>query len=150
MGFKSSYGAIRADIDPTRLPNVHYRAGAPLITEYKNLRSQCLFILAGLVNEHKMAIRVEDQRIKSNIIEELSTYQDVSQGDGKRMATMKEDVKAIIGRSPDITDTLIMRMYFQIREKLSPFQTETKAVVNDKLMRQFQKNEELHEMRSNK
>jgi hypothetical protein len=35
------------------------------------------------------------------IIEELSTYQDASVGDGKRMPTKKEDVKALIGRSPD-------------------------------------------------
>ena len=101
IGFKSSYSALRTDADPTRLPNVHYLKNAPLITDYKNLRSQCVFTLASLVNDHKIAVRIEDQRIKSHIIEELSSYQDASTGDGKRMATMKEDVKAIIGRSPD-------------------------------------------------
>jgi len=120
VGFKSSYGAIRTDHDIVRLPNVHYTNDAPLVTEYKNLRSQCLFLLASKVNQHEIAIRTEDQRIKSFIIEELSHYQDASKGDGKRMATQKEDIKELIGRSPDITDTLIMRMYFEIRHRMLP------------------------------
>lgn len=141
IGFKSSYAAMRTEIDPVRLPNVHYLKTAPLITEYKNLRSQCVFTLAALVNEHKMAVTVQDEHIKSQIIEELSTYQDVSQGDGKRMATQKEDVKEIIGRSPDISDTLIMRAYFELREKLSPRLSEQEAIVGAKIKRQFSTNE---------
>jgi hypothetical protein len=72
IGFKSSYGAIKTDQDPVRLPNVHYLKNAPLITEYKNLRSQCIFTLADLVNNHKIASRVSG-RDKEAIIEELST-----------------------------------------------------------------------------
>lgn len=150
IGFKSSYSALRTDADPTRLPNVHYLKNTPLITEYKNLRSQCVFTLAGFVNDHQIAIKTEDARIKSHIIEELSTYQDASQGDGKRMATQKEDVKAIIGRSPDITDTLIMRMYFELRAKLSSAQSEDIARVNDTQLAQFRSNEQRHLMNSTK
>lgn len=150
VGFKSSYGAIRADVDPTRLPNVHYTKDAPLTSEYRNLRSQCIFLLARLVNDHEIAVRVEDQRVKSHIIEELSTYQDASSGDGKRMATQKEDVRAIIGRSPDITDTLIMRMYFELRERLSPQTSEQAALLRGKIQGQFARNEQGAEMRSNK
>lgn len=141
VGFKSSYGAMRTDTDPVRLPNVHYLKNAPLTTEYKNLRSQCVFTLAALVNDHKIAVKIEDQRIKSNIIEELSTYQDASQGDGKRMATMKEDVKELIGRSPDISDTLIMRMYFELRARLSPAQDPARGIIHDKIINQFNRNE---------
>lgn len=137
IAFKSSLSAMRADVDPTRLPNVHYMKDAPLITEYKNLRSQCVFTLAGLVNDHKIACKIDDVRIKEKIIEELATYQDVSQGDGKRMATMKEDIKALIGRSPDISDTLIMRMYFVLRHKLLPDQSEQVAELASKLNQQF-------------
>ena len=133
IGFKSSYSAIRTDADPTRLPNVHYLKDAPLITEYKNLRSQCIFTLAGLVNEHKIACKVSDIRIKERIIEELALYQDASQGDGKRFATPKEDVVALLGRSPDLSDTLIMRMYFEVRSKLSPMQSEDMARLDDKI-----------------
>lgn len=142
VGYKSSYGAMRTEQDPTRLPNVHYRENAPLITEYKNLRSQCVFTLAGLVNDHKIAVRATDIRIKERIIEELALYQDVSAGDGKRMATQKEDIVALLGRSPDLSDTLVMRMYFEIRARLSPHQSEAKAEIYGKIMRQFSSNEQ--------
>lgn len=150
IGYKSSYSAIRTTIDPTKLPNVHYRKDAPLTTEYKNLRSQCVFILAGLVNDHKVSVRTDDQRIKSHIIEELSSYQDASQGDGKRMATQKEDVKALIGRSPDISDTMLMRMYFELKAKLSTHQSEDIAVINDKMIARFNMAESRRSLNSNK
>ena len=150
VGYKSSYSAIRTDIDLVRLPNVHYLASAPLVTEYRNLRSQCLFTLASLVNNHSIAVKVEDVKIKSYIIEELSNYQDVSQGDGKRMATMKEDVKEAIGRSPDISDTLIMRMFFMIKEKMLPRQSEEQAVIDKKISSQFSQNEARTKMNSMK
>lgn len=130
IGFKSSYQSIKTDIDPVRLPNVHYTNYAPLTTEYRNLRSQCLFTLADLVNNHKFAVKTADTRIKEMIIEELSTYQDASKGDGKRFATPKEDITALIGRSPDITDTLIMRMYFVIKERMLPNQSEERSRVD--------------------
>lgn len=141
VGYKSSYGAMRTDNDPTRLPNVHYREHAPLITEYKNLRSQCIFILSDLVNNHKIAVRTEDVRVKERIIEELALYQNASAGDGKRSATQKEDVVALLGRSPDLSDTLIMRMYFEIRRKLSPHQSIEAGQLRDSLIMQFSRNE---------
>ncbi len=140
IGFKSSYGAIRTDQDPVRLPNVHYTNEVPLVTDYKNLRSQCVFTLANLVNNHQIASKVTG-RDKEKIIEELSTYQDASIGDGKRMATPKEDVKELIGRSPDDSDTWIMRMYFVIRDKLLPDQSEAVAELHRKLREQFSMNE---------
>lgn len=141
VAFKSSLGAIKTDIDPVRLPNVHYNKDAPLTTEYRNLRSQCIFELARRVNEHKIAIKTGDIRIKEQIIEELALYQDVSKGDGKRFATQKEDIVALLGRSPDLSDVLIMRMYFEIREKMLPHQSEELARVHDQLMNQFSRNE---------
>lgn len=126
IGYKSSYSAIKTDIDIVRLPNVSYTNEAPLVSDYKNLRSQCLFTLADYVNNHKIASRVTGRQ-KEFVIEELATYQDASQGDGKRMATQKEDVKAIIGRSPDSSDTWIMRMYFVIMSKMIPEQSEERG-----------------------
>lgn len=148
VGYKSSYQAMRTDRDFVRLPNVHYATHAPLITEYKNLRSQCVFTLAQLVNDHKIACHISDVRIKEQIIEELATYQDVSVGDGKRMATAKEDVKELIGRSPDVSDTLIMRMYFVIKEKLLPDQSEEAKRIVDELESQFNRTENRQELNS--
>lgn len=125
IGYKSSYAPIKTDMDIVKLPNVGYIKNplVPLVSDYRNLRSQCVFTLADLVNNHKIASKVSGRQ-KEVIIEELSTYQDVSSGDGKRMAMSKDDVKEIIGRSPDHSDTWIMRMYFVIMKKMIPQQSE--------------------------
>ncbi|MFP5260984.1 MAG: terminase large subunit domain-containing protein [Blastocatellia bacterium] len=146
IGYKSSYGPIKTDIDIVRLPNVHYLKDAPLTSEYKNLRSQCIFILADLVNNHKIASRVTGRQ-KEAVIEELSAYQDASKGDGKRMATPKEDIKELLGRSPDASDCYIMRMYFVITAKMLPGQNNA---VNTKLLNQFSINRSKQVLNSTK
>lgn len=140
VGYKSSFSAIKTDIDPVRLPNVHYTNTAPLTTDYKNLRSQCVFELARLVNNHEIAVSHEDARLKTEIIEELATYQDASSGDGKRMATKKEDVKEVLGRSPDVSDTLLMRMYFVVRDRMNPVQSEAVARIIQQQQHNMQRN----------
>ncbi len=136
IGYKSSYSPIKTDIDIVKLPNVGYTKEAKLTSDYRNLRSQCVFTLADLVNNHKIASKV-DGEAKENIIEELSTYQDVSKGDGKRLATPKEDIKEIIGRSPDDSDTWIMRCYFVVKEKMTPQTSEEMQRVKETQAMQF-------------
>ena len=119
IAYKSSFAPIKTDDNIVLLPNLGYRKNAPLTSDYANLRSQCVFTLADKVNKHEIASKVVGRQ-KEVIIEELSQYQDASKGDGKRMATQKDDVKSAIGRSPDASDTWIMRMYFVIREKIIP------------------------------
>lgn len=128
IGFKSSYSAIKTDADIVRLPNVGYSLNplVPLTSDYRNLRSQCVFTLADKVNNHKIASKVEGSH-KEKIIEELASYQDISKGDGKRQAMAKEDIKEIIGRSPDHSDTWIMRMYFEIMSTMIPEQSEERS-----------------------
>lgn len=138
IAYKSSYSAIRTEASIVSLPNVHYLKEAPLVTDFSNLRSQCVFKLAQLVNDHKIASKLNSQA-KEEIIEELSLYQDVSKGDGKRYATGKDDIKVLLGRSPDRSDTWIMRMYFEIVNKLSPQNSEEVArakELQESLMRQ--------------
>lgn len=117
IGFKSSFAPIKTDHDIIKLPNVGYTKVAPLVSDYKNLRSQCVFLLAEKVNTHAIASKCVGRQ-KEVIIEQLSQYQDASQGDGKRMATPKEKVKEVIGHSPDDSDTWIMRMFFEIKERM--------------------------------
>lgn len=119
IAYKSSYSPIKTDMDIVRLPNQGILRDANLVSDFKNLRSQCIFELARLINDHKIASKVTGRQ-KEVIIEELSNYQNSSEGDGKRMATQKEKVKEIIGRSPDASDTWIMRMYFVIRNQMLP------------------------------
>ena len=130
IGYKSSYSPIKTDMDIVRLPNASYTKEAPLVSDYRNLRSQCIFTLANLVNNHGIASIVTEKH-KEVIFEELSNYQDISAGDGKRMATAKESVKDSIGHSPDHSDTWIMRMYFEIRNKMSPDQSEERKNIVD-------------------
>jgi len=131
IGFKSSYAPIKTDASIVALPNVSYLKTPPLVSEYSNLRSQCVFKLASLVNDHKIASRVTGA-FQEKIIEELPVYQDVSKGDGKRTATQKDDIKALIGRSPDHSDTFIMRMYFEILGAMLPGQSEHDAEIADR------------------
>ena len=141
VNYKSSYAPIKTDLDIVRLPHKGYTEDAR-VSDYKNLRSQCVFTLAGKVNNHQIASRI-DGKFKEMIIEELATYQDASQGDGKRMATKKEDVKELLGRSPDHSDTWIMRMYFEVRKSVVP-----EHKVNEKLQEVFARNAVSQEMNS--
>lgn len=139
IGYKSSFAPIKTDMDIVKLPNVGYLKDAPLTSDFANLRSQCVFTLSDFVNNHKIASKVSGSD-KERVIEELSTYQDASKGDGKRMATPKEQVKEIIGRSPDDSDTWIMRMYFEVRKRVLPYQSEERAEVKTKQKNQFARN----------
>lgn len=147
--YKSSYGPIKTDIDIIRLPNVSYTRDAPLVSDYKNLRSQCVFVLADNVNNHRISSKITG-RFKEKTIEELSLYQDASTGDGKRMATQKEDVKIALGRSPDHSDTWIMRMYFVIKEKMLPQQSEENSMIRNVQSTRFATNRFNQSSNSNK
>lgn len=149
IGYKSSYAPIKTDMDIVMLPNVKYNKEAKLTSDYKNLRSQCVFTLSVLVNNHEIASRVDGKQ-KEVIIEELSNYQDASKGDGKRMATEKEQVKEAIGRSPDASDCYIMRMYFVVRNRVSPDQSEEVAVVKSTQAQRMERNRNNMAKRSNK
>ena len=148
IGFKGSFAPIKTD-DNIVMPNVSVLKVANLVSDYKNLRSQCIFTLADLVNNHKIASKVTGRQ-KENVIEELQHYQDVSTGDGKRMATQTEDIKAIIGRSPDNASTWLMRMYFVVMNKIQPGQSEARAEVVNKMISQFKRNLNNMDARSNK
>lgn len=148
IGFKGSFAPIKTD-DNIVLSNVSVLKVANLVSDYKNLRSQCVFTLADLVNNHKIASKVTGRQ-KENVIEELQHYQDVSTGDGKRMATQTEDIKAIIGRSPDNASTWLMRCYFVVMSKVNPNNSEDRQVVVNKMISQFKRNLNNMDARSNK
>ena len=86
-------------------------------TNFKNLKAQCGWKLAEVINEHKIAIRVPEYR--DIIIEELTSILRDKEVDneGKKQLRSKEDVKKEIGRSPDIGDTLLMRMWFELKKE---------------------------------
>ncbi len=102
---------------------------------FANLKAQCAFKLAELINEHKIAFKVVDYR--GIIIEELTALlrQKNVDSDGKLQIKPKDEVKVELGRSPDIGDTIIYRMWFELQKTASlnnsPEQALAKKKQND-------------------
>lgn len=104
------------------------RNGKPtIITQkenFKSLKDQCGYILAEMINEHKISIQTEDEKLKERLEEEISELKDENpDSEGKKQLISKDIIKENIGRSPDDLDCLIMRMWFE----LSPDQSKMKA-----------------------
>ena len=80
--------------------------------EFRNLRSECYFKLAEMVNKGEVYIRCDDPTIKEEIIEELEQIKrdDVDKDDVKKKILSKEKIRDQIGRSIDWADTIMMRM----------------------------------------
>jgi phage terminase large subunit len=86
-------------------------------TNFTNLKAQCAFKLAELINEHKIALKVPERR--DVVIEELTALlrQKDIDSDGKLKIIPKDEVKLVLGRSPDIGDTLIYRAWFELAKE---------------------------------
>jgi hypothetical protein len=85
---------------------------------YNHLKSQCYFKLAELVNGSKIYLNITDISIKSDLIQELEQVKQHNMDkDAKRQVIPKDKVKEILGRSPDISDMVMMRMWFEYRRE---------------------------------
>jgi hypothetical protein len=88
--------------------------------QYQNLKTQCYYKLASLIQTDQIYINCDDMDVKNTIIEELEQVKrDKIDHDGKLKILPKEKVKELIGRSPDYSDALMMRMYFEIGLKFT-------------------------------
>lgn len=83
---------------------------------FYNLKSQCGWKLAELINEHKVAFRVHEYREK--LIAELDALLREKEIDSDRKLALKpkKEVKEALGMSPDVGDTVIMRAWFELRK----------------------------------
>lgn len=92
------------------------------IVQYQNLKTQCYFKLAELIQSDKVFINCKEQTIIDEITKELEMVKrDKIDSDGKLQIISKETVKASIGRSPDYSDALMMRMYFCFEQTFFTF-----------------------------
>jgi phage terminase large subunit len=82
---------------------------------YQNLKTQCYYKLAEAIqrNEIYFSYDINDSE-KEMLIEELEQVKSADSDDGKLKMINKTDVKQNIGRSPDYSDALMMRMYFTL------------------------------------
>lgn len=87
---------------------------------YRNLKSQCSFMLADRINSHEISIRADfTEPEKELLIEELQQIKiKQTNDDTKLQITPKEEVKESLGRSPDLGDGMMMRMYFELQKPL--------------------------------
>ena len=82
---------------------------------YQNLKAQCFYKLADLINKGQIGISCPDINVKNQIIEECEQVRmKDADKDNKLQILSKETIKAIIGRSPDYADAMAMRCYYEI------------------------------------
>lgn len=87
---------------------------------YNNLKSQCYFNLAKHINNNQYFINTKKLSTtdKEFIIEELEQVKkDKIDSDGKQCVVPKDKVKELLGRSPDYSDMMMMREYFNLKKR---------------------------------
>jgi hypothetical protein len=84
---------------------------------FMNLKAQCCYKLAELVQGHKLAIRSDDVFIRERLSEELQQIRRKNEDkDGKLAVVSKDEVKKALGRSPDFADAVMMRAFFELNK----------------------------------
>ncbi|WP_339741932.1 phage terminase large subunit [uncultured Maricaulis sp.] len=82
---------------------------------YTNLKTQCYYKLSDLINKGQLSMCSVDVDIKADLIQELEQVKRTKiDADTKLSILSKDKIKDIIGRSPDYSDALMMRMYYEI------------------------------------
>ena len=83
-------------------------------TNFSNLKSQLYYKLSEMINDGM--IKVECSNLKKELIQELYEIKTppVDTIEGKISIIRKDQVKKIIGRSPDISDAMAFRMIFEL------------------------------------
>lgn len=85
---------------------------------FKNLKAQCAYLLADYINGHRISAAGRKPTMQIQIIEELEQIRAKDVGkDSPLDLVPKDEVKDAIGRSPDIGDIFIMRMYFELKKE---------------------------------
>lgn len=116
--------------------------GKRQIAPFQHLKAQCAFKLAELVETHRIAIKpAADQ---DEITEDFSQIKQKDfDKDGKLKIVGKDEVREALGRSPDIGDTFIMRMYFELLKDATsnpnqPYDRSVRDMNRRPLTRKFQ------------
>jgi hypothetical protein len=83
---------------------------------YRNLKTQCSYIFADKVNNHVATISAKlKEEDREYLIEELGQIRRKITGDDSTLQLIaKEEIKENLGRSPDLSDCMMMRAYFEL------------------------------------
>lgn len=94
------------------IPFLNKITGKP--DNFKTLKTQCAYYLADLINSHEIAITWIEDTYRNAFIEEAEQLKRADVDiEGKLAIEPKSKMKELLGRSPDLLDTVIMRMYFE-------------------------------------
>ena len=87
--------------------------GKRQVANFQNLKAQCAFKLAELVETHRIAAKSAGDQ--DEIIEDLGQIKQKDMDkDGKLKIVGKDEMREALGRSPDTGDTFLMRAYFEL------------------------------------
>lgn len=105
---------------PNPLETDHKKKNTP--ENYENLQAQCAFRLAERINSNGLFVEETTTKDREEIIEELEALKQKNMdSDGKKGIVGKDDVKKLIGRSPDFRDMLLMREWFELSPQTQPW-----------------------------
>ena len=83
---------------------------------YSNLKSQCYVKLSELFKEGKISINIMNPSVIDDLTQELLAVKlkDIDK-DNKVAVQSKDEMKKLLGKSPDLSDALMMRIYYEIK-----------------------------------
>lgn len=85
---------------------------------YQNLKSQCYYTLAEIVEKFDIKINKITPEVFELLAQELQAIKQKDiDGDGKLAVIPKDVMKKVLGRSPDYADCMMMRMYYEMNHK---------------------------------
>jgi hypothetical protein len=83
---------------------------------FLNLKSQCYVKLSELFKEGKISLNILDPSMIDELTQELLSVKLKNMDkDNKVGVQSKDEMKKILGKSPDLSDALMMGIYFQIK-----------------------------------
>ena len=102
-----------------RAPLINMDAGQieSLVSNYKNLKAQCAYLMAEKINNHECKVSFKDQQAIELLIADLEQYRVKPDNDAqKKQIIGKDEMKERLGRSPDFGDCFLMRMWFELKK----------------------------------
>jgi len=88
------------------------------LQNYRNLKSQCYYRLADYINLGRISVNPEIKpSIKEGLIEDLQQLKSKDpDNDMVQDILSKDEIKKVLGRSPDYSDALMIRMQFELNK----------------------------------
>lgn len=89
---------------------------SPLYGEnYTNLKSQCYYTLSDKIKKGEISFNISEPELMDKIVTELMVVKMKDVDKDKKLAIIsKDDMKLVLGESPDIADSIMMGMIFHI------------------------------------